>query len=154
MAAPTAPVMNYQCKAYRNTGTYGSPTWVLFDNMGSVKINDERGEVEIPLRSEGMFEGFVAGRRKLSIEWDMLYDPADASQNVFRAAYDTESQAGIDIAFMDAAIATPGSSGLRGTWVFTKCTEVVDDLGKPMMTSCKIAPRAGATNKPERFVAS
>lgn len=154
MAAPTAPVMNYQCKAYRNTGTYGSPTWVLFDNMGAVKINDERSEVEIALRSGGLFEGFIAGRRKISIEWEMLYDPADASQTAFRAAYDSESQAGIDMAFMDQAIATAGSAGIRGTFVFTKCAEVVDDLGKPMMTSVKVAPRAGATNKPERFVAS
>ena len=154
MAAPTAPVMNYQCKAYRNTGTYGTPTWVLFDNMGSVKINDERGEVEIPLRSEGVFEGFIAGRRKLTLEWDMLYNPADTSQTLFRAAYDAETQVGIDLAFMDQAIATAGSAGPRGTFIFSKCSEVVDDLGKPMMTMCKVAPRAGATNKPERFVAT
>lgn len=154
MAAPTAPVMNWQCKAYRNSGTYGTPTWVLVDNMGAVKVTDERGEVEVPLRSAGVFEGYLAGRRKLKIEFEMLYNPADASQTALRAAYDTESQTGIDMAFMDQAIATAGSSGLRALWIVSKCTEIVDDLGKPVMVAVSLVPSALASNNPSRFVAS
>lgn len=87
MTAVAAPVFGFKGKAYYNSATHASPTWVLVANVGDIKVTDERNEKDIDLRSQNGFAITAIGTRKYSFEFSMLYDPADAVQTALRAIW-------------------------------------------------------------------
>ncbi len=145
MAAPTAPILGFQGKAYYNTGTYGSPTWVNFQNVGDIKCTFDAEEADIAIRSANGFKLTVAGLIASSWEWSSVYDPADTAQVAFLAAFDART--GVEMLFLDQALATAGSSGVRVWSMITKCPRQ-EELGKAMMIDFGVKPTYRTTNAP------
>lgn len=143
MAAPSAPIMGFNGKAYYNSGTYGSPTWVLISNVGDISVTDEMTETAIQLRSQSGMEVTVAGLRKVAFEWDSVYDPADTAQTALRSAYAARTKT--DFLFLDQANGTTGSAGLRVQALVTKFPRQ-EKINEAMMVNVAIKPTYDNTN--------
>lgn len=150
MAAPTAPILGFNGKLYRNTGTYGTPTWNEIPNVGDVEMTLEASEADISVRAGGGFEQVVAGLIKFEASWKSVYDPADEDQTALRTAFFARTP--IEFAIMDQAVGTAGSQGIRATCMVMKMTRI-EALGEAMMVDVSIRPTY-ATNAPSAFTSS
>lgn len=152
MAAPTAPIMGFNGKAFYNSGTYGSPTWVALNNVGSIKVTDEMNESQLQLRSQGGFEVTVPGLRKVGFEFDSVYDPADTAQSALRTKYTGRTKT--DFLFLDGDSETTGSFGTRVLAIITKFPRQ-EEINDAMMVNVAIKPTYDNTNVPvSAFTAS
>lgn len=151
MAAPTYPVMSFNGKAYYNAGSYASPTWTLVNNIGEIGVVDAMDWNDVPLRSNGGFKAGIPGLRDIGFTWKMIYNPADTGQSAMRTAY--RARSGMEFLFLDQAVATAGSAGVRATYAFTKFARMEED-GKPMMVDVEIKPYAAAAQAPEDYTSS
>jgi hypothetical protein len=145
MAAPSAPVIGLNGKAYYNSASYGTPTWVLTSNVGDINVTDEMNTSQIQVRSQSGFEVTIAGLRKVAFEFSMVYDQADAAQTAFRTAYAARTKT--DFLFLDQATGTAGSSGLRVQGILTKFARQ-EKINEAMMVDVKIEPTYDSTNAP------
>lgn len=92
--------MGFDCKLYRNTGTYGSPTWDLVPNVRDATVQMEFDEADSSIR------GALAGAKltsaallSLSIEFSMVWDTADTDMLAFRTA--AFARTGVDLIALD-----------------------------------------------------
>jgi len=145
MAAPSAPIIGLNGKAYYNSGTYGTPTWVLTSNVGDISVTDEMNTTNIQVRSQSGFEVTVAGLRKVAFEFSMVYDPADSAQTALRTAYGARTKT--DFLFLDQINGTAGSQGLRVLGLVTKFARQ-EKINEAMMVDAKIEPTYDSTNAP------
>lgn len=149
MSAPTAPVLGSKGGFYRNSGTYGTPTWVLINNCGDLDVTEQNDKVDVPLRKNLGFKCYVPGETDYGIAFRMIYDPADASQTALRAAFRNKTP--IELLVLDGPVATVGSSGVRATMGVFKMPRQ-EPLG-PMMMDVEVAPTYSA-NAPADFTVS
>lgn len=118
MAAPTVPIMGANGKLYRNTGSYGSPTWNLISNVRDIEPNWEFGDADVSSRAGGGFRWHEPTLVDIAFSATMLYDPADDDYVAFLAA--AQARTAIDIFVLDQAQATAGSQGPRGIFKIFK----------------------------------
>lgn len=105
--------LGMNAKLYRNTGSYGSPTWTEVSDVKDLKIGLESAEADQSIRGGGGWEAVAAALKKASVEFGMLYDTADTNWTAFQAAW--LNSTAIEIACMDGPIATVGTQGFRMT---------------------------------------
>ena len=141
MAAPTAPILGFNAKLYRNTGTYGTPIWNEVPNVGDLELSLEASEAATNVRSGAGFEQAVAGLIKAGINFTMIYDPADVDQTAMVTAFFARTS--IEFAVMDQAIETAGSQGLRAVCMITKMSRQ-EKLGEALMFDVTIRPTYSA----------
>lgn len=119
--ANTAPIGRDQF-FYLNLGSYSAPTWTLVKRCGDVEIGLEKASSEVDTRESGNTKT-VVGNRKVSLSFDYFLRQGATSDTIFdkfETSYYEDSM--IDVALMTAAIATPGSKGIRGPFVVTNFT--------------------------------
>ena len=132
---------------YRNTGTYGSPTWNPVDAVRDLTSNDERGAADATSRGSGQYRAEVPTKKTLSIDGSLVWDNADADCVAFRDAYDNNTE--IDVLVLDGPIGTSGSTGVRAVcyvFSFTK-NEPLDDV---QTADFSIRP-SDSSNRPSRY---
>lgn len=110
------------CKLYRNTATFGSPTWNEITKARDVTRTIEANEAEGGARDDD-YEAMVRTRKKLSIEFEMVADPAIDDYDALVAALDADPGTVLDIAIADGAIATVGTRYLRADYQVFSMTE-------------------------------
>ena len=98
-------------KLYLNTGTYGSPTWDLIPNADDVNFPIESDEADTSNRAAGGFETIIPGLHKITVEFGMVYDPADTDYTTIRDAHLARTLKEWGVA--DGLIATNGTQYLR-----------------------------------------
>lgn len=150
MAAPTAPILGFNGKLYRNSGSYASPVWDEITNVGDITMTDEAGQADIGIRAMNGFQIAVAGLRKIGWEWTSVYDPADADQTALRTAYAARTP--VEFLILDQANGTAGSQGIRVTCMLTKFARQ-EKLGDAMMVDVGIVPTYAA-NAPAAYTSS
>jgi hypothetical protein len=113
------------CKAYFFTailaqkwdGTGAAPTSTEMPNVKDVTVNCETGEADITTRANNGWRATAATLKNGSVEFEMIWDPGDAGFRKMQAAWSNSAEIGL--AFMDGAIAGPGSSGLASNFTVT-----------------------------------
>ena len=95
----------YYCAA----GIGGTPTWTLLSNVKNLKANLQKGEADVTTRANNGWKATVGTLKEGSVEFEMIYDPADAGFTAMETAYFDNTVIGI--AVMDGDIATSGSKG-------------------------------------------
>lgn len=137
-------ILGINCKLYRNTGTYGSPTWNEIDGVQDVSINMDSETGEATTRATGGWKQYASTVRDAGIEFEMPYDTADADMVALRDAFLTSGTT-IELAAADGAIATTGTQYLRGTWCVTgfSLSEPLSDIRK---VSISLKPGISANN--------
>lgn len=98
------------CKAYRNTGTYGSPVWNEMTEVGDVSLPLSKGRGEFRTRSS-KFVKKKGGKIEAALNASYVYDPGDDDWVALRDSF--LNNTALDVAVMDGPIATIGSQGLR-----------------------------------------
>ena len=106
----TVPI-GFQCKLYRNTGTYASPTWTEITNVKDLETPYAFSEADVSSRAGGGFREKMAGLLDAPINWGMVYDPADTVFVAIQTA--AFARTTVEFAVADGAIATNGTRYLR-----------------------------------------
>lgn len=109
--------LGMDAKLYRNSGTHGTPTWVELSNVKDVTLNLEKGEADVTTRANSGWKATAATLKDASIEFEMVWDTADAGFTAIQEAYFDNTT--VELAAMDGPIATAGSQGLRASMMIT-----------------------------------
>ena len=96
----------YFCAA----GIGGTPTWTELTNVKNVTLNLQKGEADVTTRANNGWKATAGTLKEGSIEFEMVWDTADAGFTAIKDAYFNNTTIGL--AAMDGAVATTGSQGL------------------------------------------
>ena len=104
---------------YRNTGTYGSPTWVAVTCVSDLKVDPVYDTAEIPTRAskvkkfgKTLIGVTITGTLKSSLSGDAAYLAIYAAM----VSQTTE----LDLVVLNATSASNGAHGFRGPMFVTK----------------------------------
>lgn len=150
MAAQTF-VLGMNCKAYRNTGTYGSPTWDEITNIRDLTLKLEAGDADVSRRASAGWRERLPALRDASVEFDMVWATADTDFQALLDAYTAGSAVGMLI--LDQAQGTAGSEGLRaamGVFSFTR----EEPLEQAAMAKVSMKPMMNADAAPAWHITS
>jgi len=137
--------LGMDCKLYRNTGTYGTPVWNLVDNCRDVTLSLEAAESDVTTRGNAGWKATVATLRDAGLEFEMVWDSADADFTDFQTKFLTNAT--LEMLILDGVeTVASGSQGLRATMMITKFSRK-ESLAEAVMTSVTMKP-AYATNAP------
>lgn len=144
-------VLSENAKLYRNSGSYGTPTWVEIDNVKDLTLNLDKDETDVTTRASGGFKEFVDGMIDASVEWSMLWDTSDANFTAIRTAFFAKTA--VEFLILDGDEATAGSQGLRVTCMVKGFTRN-ETLGDALMVDVNIRPTKNANAAPAWYTAS
>jgi len=99
------------CKAYRNSATYATPTWGELVNVREVSTDLSVGEADVSSRGTGGWEAIETTLKRGTIDVEMMAVPGDAEFTALKDAFLNRTT--LDMAFLDGPIATAGSQGFR-----------------------------------------
>jgi hypothetical protein len=134
-------------KVYRNTGSFGSPTWTEVTEVGDVKIPLLDSEANVNTRAT-RFKQFLKGLVELKPSFSLPYDPTASSNYLAFEAAGQSASATMDLAFADGPIATAGTKWIRIPEALIFLGERDEPLEGPVMQPITAAPKANATNQP------
>lgn len=104
-------ILGADCKLYRNTGTVNSPTWDEVTIVRDLTLNLEKGEADATTRGAGGWEQILAGLKKASVDFEIVWDKASADFTAFKDAFFNGTT--VECAVLDGVANTNGTSGLR-----------------------------------------
>lgn len=139
-------------KLYRNSGTYEAPVLVEIDTVTDVSLADERNEISVKLRAFDT-ETVLTGQRKLSFEFKLATDAANANWTALQEAYLNHSDIelfGFYKYIDDGGEPGDGSKAIRATCRVTKfpLDQPLEDVDSGDVV-CR--PSATAENEPEIY---
>ena len=137
-------VLSLDAKTYRNTGSYGSPTWNLIDNIKDLTIPLDKSDFDLSTRGNGGYRAYAGTLKDVQIDFNMVWDPSDADQEALRDAY--LNNTAIEFLFLDGLVATTGSQGPRLSMIVTKF-ERTENLEEALMVNVSLKP-AYSSNAP------
>ena len=146
-----AAVLSENAKLYRNSGSYGTPTWDLINNVKDLTLNLDKDEVDITTRGSGGFKEFIDGMIDASIDFGMVWDTADTDFTAIRTAFFAKTA--IEFLILDGLQATSGSQGLRVTCMIKSFTRN-ENLGEALMVDVTLRPVKNANAAPAWYTAS
>lgn len=137
--------LGMEAKLYRNSGLYATPTWDELQNVKDLTLNLEAGEADVTTRGNAGWRATIATLKDGSIEFDMLWDTADANFTALKDAFFGGTT--VEFAVMDGDILVTGSQGLRAEMSITGFSRS-EALEEAMMVSVTAKPTYSA-NAPE-----
>ena len=96
----------YYCVA----GIGGTPTWTELTNVKNVTLSLQKGEADVTTRANSGWKATAATLKEGSIEFEMVWDTADAGFTAIKNAWFNNTNVGL--AVMDGGVAVVGSQGL------------------------------------------
>ena len=109
--------LGMEARLYRNTGDYATPVWTLLPNVKDLTLGLETAEADVTTRANAGWRATIATLKDGSIEFQMVFDDADASFTALRDAFLNSTP--VEMAVMDGDIAVSGSEGLRASFSVT-----------------------------------
>lgn len=109
-----AAVLGLNCHIFRNTGTYGSPVWVAYDNVEDSKLAINADEADATTRANGGWGASEPAILRAGVEFSSVWDHADVGQQIFVTAF--TGRTSLDLAVIDGASSGGGSQGLRALY--------------------------------------
>ena len=138
------------CKLYHNSATWESPTWGEVDLVKDVTLNLEKGEADVTTRANGGWRAYVGTLKDGSVEFEMLWDPADTAFAAIRDAYLDNTP--VEMAVMDGEITENGSEGLHAEFEVTQFNRN-EPLEEGVTANVTLKP-AHSENNPEWLTVS
>jgi len=137
--------LGLDAKLYRNTGNYAAPAWNEVKNVKDLTLNLEAGEADVSTRGNGGWRANIATLKDASLEFEMVWDTADADFTALRTAFLTNAP--IEFAVLDGASNASGAQGLRASMAITNFSR-----SEPLEEAIKVSVTAKPTysaNPPE-----
>lgn len=104
-------ILGINCKVYRNTGSYGTPTWTAVDAFRDVTLRYSWDEVEAPSRASKIKSVLKAlGDYHATGEIKCSY--TDAGYLAITAALNSQTS-NIDLLILNGTSSTNGAEGVR-----------------------------------------
>lgn len=130
------------CKLYYSSTGIDSPSWTELTAARDVTLNLESDEGDFTNRGSGGWKVTEPGLKDASIDFDLVYDTADAGFSAIKSAYFAGTLLGI--AVMDGNI---GITDVQGLWADCKVFSfsINENLGDGVTVSVSIKP-AYSTN--------
>jgi hypothetical protein len=138
-----AHVMGFNCKLYRNTATFGSPSWDEVTIIREVKVMNKRDKSEATTRGDAV-RTYGVGRSDLSITFKLKDDNTHADYVAIRDAFLDASD--LDLWAMDGTLGAAGTAeGPRGDWKVVGFDRNEDDEGV-VFFDIECVPSADSSN--------
>jgi hypothetical protein len=147
MAATAGAHVGVKAKIYRNTGTYGSPTWVAMDLVKDVSVGMPWDMVDASVRGSRV-KLYAPTQTDFSINMSMRIDYADTAYLAIRAA--SVSATAQDLLVLDGAVTEEGAQGFRADF-HVSLTAQDQAIGNVLYDSFDLKPGV-ATNYPKAIV--
>lgn len=122
---------------YQTDGVSGSAGWVELSNIKDLTLNLEKGEADITTRANGGWRANAATLKDGTVEFQMLWDDADAGFTAIKNAYFNDTHIGLTV--LDGPIGTSGSQGLRADFVVQNMSRD-ENLEEAMMVNVTLKP--------------
>ena len=106
------------CKLFRNTGTYGSPTWAEIKLVRDMVCNVADEEWDATCRAAGGQGQAEPSIRNTSLEGTLVWDSADTQVAAMLTAY--LARTSLDMAALDGASSGAASQGPRALFKITQ----------------------------------
>lgn len=136
------------CKLYRNTGTYGSPSWNEITAVRDLTLNLEKATADVTTRGNNGWRAEKNTLKNGRLEFDTLDDPDDADITALRSAWENDTD--LDILVLNGSSATSGSKGLRATMQVRNQNES-QPLEGAVTISWQLSPTYDAANAPTAY---
>jgi len=149
MAATSAVKTGIACGAYRNTGNYGTPTWVEMTFVKDGKNNIPWDLVEASIRATRA-KLYAKTQVDLKPQLTMRADDADTAYVAMFAAA-VSATALLDLMILDGDIATEGAMGLRAEWNVS-FTDQGQGSGDVVYTTFDLAPGWTSNGYPKSVI--
>jgi hypothetical protein len=145
-------LLGLDCKLFRNTATYASPTWDEITQVTDVNVSQTTATGDISSRAS-TFKLWRPGQKDLTLEFTLRYDSGNTDFTALQSAF--TGRTGIDMWVADGASATAGTTGIRANWMITEFSheQPLED-GVNVKVSAKPYIDATATQVPAYFTVS
>jgi hypothetical protein len=139
-------IFGHEAKLYFSAaGIGGTPVWTEVPGVRSLKLNTARGEADVSTRGGGGWKATAPTLIDASIDFDLVYDPADAAVVAFESAFFAATLLGL--AVMSGPVDQAGS---RGLWADCAILKFERDEGlEAALTVAVTAKPTYSANVPE-----
>lgn len=127
---------------YKTGGVAAAGAWVELGNTKDVTLNLQTGEADVTTRANAGWRATIATLKEGSIEFEMIWDTADAGFVALKNAF--FANALIGLAVMDGPIAQAGSQGLEADVAITNFSRK-EPLEEAIAVSITAKPTYSAT---------
>jgi len=103
--------LGLNAKAYRNTGTYASPTWSEVTNIRDLTLNLEKAEADVTTRASNGWRNEIGTLKNAGVEFEMVYEPSDTNFAAIQEAFLNDTL--VDMIFLSGDIEEADNEGLR-----------------------------------------
>lgn len=103
-------VIGLECKLFRNSATYASPTWDECPNVKDISHTDEKTKIDFSRRASGVKQ-YRPGLRDVSLDITFVYVRGDTDWQAFMDAYNNGTT--LDLWAADGIVDAPGTQGPR-----------------------------------------
>ena len=101
---------------YKTGGQDGGGSWVELANVRDVTLSLEAGEADVTTRANSGWRAVVATLKEASVEFEMVWDTADAGFGAVKDAYLNNAPIGMQI--LDGSSSSAGE-GLQADFMIT-----------------------------------
>lgn len=136
--------LGLEMKAYRNTATYATPTWVEMDNVKDLTRNLDKATADMSRRASGGWRASRATLKDGNVSFQMVYDTADADFAALHDAWLNNTK--INFAFADGPIATAGTQYWRA-WMDVKTFSITENLEEGVMVNVELVVAVAASGE-------
>jgi len=135
-------------RLYYNTGSYGSPTWVVINDIKDLSLGLPKEDGDATTRGSGGWKAHGSALKDASVEFKLQKKvTSQATLTALRNAYLNSTQ--IELLVLDGDIGTSGSEGLRATCEIFDCSRD-ESMANPITYNIKALP-ADADNPPSWY---
>lgn len=114
---PATHILGKDAKIYRGDSGAVLSAMTEMSNVKDVTVNMEDGLVDITTRASGRFKSQAPTFGELSIEWEMLWKPADLGFQAVKNAYINKTA--LELAALDQDKGVAGAQGPKGSFYIT-----------------------------------
>lgn len=138
-------------KVYRNTGTYGSPTWTEISLVRDVQVNPSWGRADSSSRASKVMSE-VKTQLTVAFTLSVKVSLTDTGYIALMDSF-VDSDGVLDLMIINGTNTTNGVEGWRfDAGVFTASED--QSIGNTLYRDFEVGPSGHATNAPKRVVVS
>jgi len=133
-------VLGKDSKAYRNTGSFGVPTWVEVNEIADLKDNSTAHKTPGRRRASGLFAQYAITEVDIAIAFGLFWDLGATNFTTLRTSFYAGTEN--DMIFLDGSVVSGSHQGIRMSAAMSKFEE---DQGLTAIdkVECEVVPGLG-----------
>lgn len=132
--------LGLNAKLYIDSGS----AWVEVTNVKDLTLSLEKGEADVSTRGNNGWKATIAALKDASVEFNMVYDLADAQMVLIRDSFLNNTATKFLIMDGDKSLAAAASQGLKATFMVNSF-KIPQNLEEAIMAEVSMKPTYAAT---------